>query len=81
MSDIKEDYDLPGYVPDFFPVAACKITRCSTFAVVCRPKSHRHVVTSEQSEVVWSEFPLAKVTFPQNAVPQKDSFEVTAKVG
>ena len=82
ITDIKEDYDLSGYVPDFsFPVAACKITQCSTFAVVCRLKSHKHVVTSKESELVWPEFPLAKVTFPQNAVPQGESFEVTAKVG
>ena len=82
ISDIKEDYDLPGYVPNFsFPVAACKITQCSTFAVVCRLKSHRHVVTSHESELVWPEFPLAKVTFPHNAVPQDESFEFTAKVG
>ena len=82
MSDIKEDYDLSGYHPDFsFPVAACKITQCSTFAVVCRLKSHRHVVTSQESELVWPEIPLAKVTFPQNAVPQGESFEVIAQVG
>ena len=82
VSDIKEDFDLSGYAPDFsFPVAACKITQCSTFAVVCRLKSHRHVVTSQESELVWPEFPLAKVTFPQNAVPQDESFEVTAQVG
>ena len=82
MSDIKEDYDLSGYIPDFpFPVAACKVTQCSTFAVVCRLKSHRHVVTSQKSELVWPEFPPAKVTFPKNAVPQEKSFEVTAKVG
>ena len=82
FSDIKEDYDFSGYAPDFsFPVAACKITQCSTFAVVCRLKSHRHVVTSQESELVWPEFPLAKVTFPQNAVPQDESIEVTAKVG
>ena len=81
MSDIKEDYDLSGYAPDFFfPVAACKITQCSTFAVVCRLKSRRHVVTSQESELVWPEFPLAKVTFPPNAVPKDESFEVTAKV-
>ena len=80
MSDIQEDDDLCGYVPDFFPVAAFKITQCSTFAVVCRLKSRRHVVTSQESELVWPEFPLAKVTFPQNAVPQDESFEVTAKV-
>ena len=81
MSDIKEDYDLSGYVPDFsFPVAACKITQCSTVAVVCRLKSRRHVVTSRESELVWPEFPLAKVCFPQNAVPKDESFEVTAKV-
>ncbi|XP_015747899.1 PREDICTED: uncharacterized protein LOC107327669 isoform X5 [Acropora digitifera] len=80
-SDIKDDYDLSGYAPDFsFPVAACKITQCSTFAVVCRLKSRRHVVTSQESELVWPEFPLAKVTFPQNAVPQGESFEVTAKL-
>ena len=82
VSDIKEDYDLSGYAPDFsFPVAACKITQCSTFAVVCRLKSRRHVVTSQESELVWPEFPLAKVTFPQNAVPQDESFGVTAQVG
>ena len=82
LSDIKEDYDLSGYVPDFsFPVAACKISQCSTFAVVCRLKSRRHVVTSHESELIWPEFPLAKVTFPQNAVPQEESLEVTAKVG
>ena len=81
MSDIKEDYDLSGYVPDLFPVAACRIIQYSTFAVVCRLKSHRHVVTSQKSELVWPEFPLAKVTFPQNAVPQNESFEVTAQVG
>ena len=82
MSDIKEDCDPSGYVPDFpFPVAACKVTRCSPFAVVCRLKSHRQVVTSQKSELVWPELPLAKVTFPQNAVPQEESFEVTAKVG
>ena len=81
MSDIKEDYDLSGYVPNFpFPVAACKVTQCSTLVVVCRLKSHRHVVTSQKSEMVWPEFPLALVTFPQNAVPQEESFEVTAKV-
>ena len=81
MSDIKEDYDLSGYVPDFsFPVAACKITQCSTFAVVCRLKSRRHVVTSQESELVWPEFPLAKMSFPPNAVPKDESFEVTAKV-
>ena len=81
LSDIKEDYDISGYVPDFpFPVAACKVTQCSTFAVVCRLKSHRHVVTSQESELVWPEFPLAKVSFPQNAVPPEESFEVTAKV-
>ena len=81
MSDIKEDYDLSGYVPNFpFPVAACKVTQCSTLAVVCRLKSHRHVVTNQKSELVCPEFPLAKVTFPQNAIPQEESFEVTAKV-
>ncbi|XP_074621197.1 uncharacterized protein LOC141879796 isoform X2 [Acropora palmata] len=80
-SDIKEDWDLFGYAPDFsFPVAACKITQCSTFAVVCRLKSHRHVVTSQESELVWPEIPLAKVTFPQNAVPQGESFEVIAQL-
>ncbi|XP_015775019.1 PREDICTED: uncharacterized protein LOC107353211 [Acropora digitifera] len=80
-NDINEDYDLSGYAPDFsFPVAACKITQCSTFAVVCRLKSHRHVVTSQESELIWPEFPLAKVTFPQNAVPQGESFEVTAQL-
>ncbi|KAK2560114.1 hypothetical protein P5673_017078, partial [Acropora cervicornis] len=80
-NDIKEDYDLSGYAPDFsFPVAACKIAQCLTFAVVCRLKSHRHVVTSQESELVWPEFPLAKVTFPQNAVPQDESFEVTAQL-
>ncbi|XP_015778642.1 PREDICTED: uncharacterized protein LOC107356554 [Acropora digitifera] len=79
--DIKEDYDLSGYVSDFpFPVAACKVTQCSAFAVVCRLKSHRHVVTSQESELVWPEFPLAKVSFPQNAVPPEESFEVTAKL-
>ena len=84
ISDInlKEEFDFFGHVPDFsFPVAACKITQCSTFAVVCRLKSRRHVVTSQESELVWPEFPLAKVTFPQNAVPQEESLEVTAKVG
>ncbi|XP_044171363.1 uncharacterized protein LOC114948882 [Acropora millepora] len=80
-TDIKEDWDLSGYAPDFsFPVAACKITQCSTFAVVCRLKSHRHVVTSQESELVWPEIPLAKVTFPQNAVPQSESFEVIAQL-
>ncbi|KAK2560327.1 Nephrocystin-3 [Acropora cervicornis] len=75
--DIKEDYDLSGYVPDFsFPVAACKITQCSTFAVVCRLKSRRHVVTSQESELVWPEFPLAKMSFPPNAVPKDESFEL-----
>ena len=83
VSDIKEDYDLlSAYAPDFsFPVAACKITQCSTVAVVCRLKSHRHVVTSQESVLVWPEFPLAKVTFPPNAIPQEESLEVTAKVG
>ena len=82
ITDIKEDYDLCGYVPNFsFPVAACKITQGSTFAVICRLKSHRHVVTSQESELVWPEFPLAKVIFPQNTVPQEESLEVTAKVG
>ena len=82
ISDIQEEFDFFGHVPDFsFPVAACKITQCSTFAVICRLKSRRHVVTSQESELVWPEFPLAKVTFPQNAVPQEESLEVTAKVG
>lgn len=41
MSDIKEDYDLSGHVPNIpFPVAACKVTQCSTLAVVCRLKSN-----------------------------------------
>ncbi|XP_015747896.1 PREDICTED: uncharacterized protein LOC107327669 isoform X3 [Acropora digitifera] len=80
-SDIQEEFDFFGHVPDFsFPVAACKITQCSTFAVICRLKSRRHVVTSQESELVWPEFPLAKVTFPQNAVPQEESLEVTAKL-
>ncbi|XP_074606327.1 uncharacterized protein LOC141859379 [Acropora palmata] len=81
-SDIKGDYDLlSAYAPDFsFPVAACKISQCSTVAVVCRLKSRRHVVTCQESELVWPEFPLAKVSFPQNAVPQEESLEVTAKL-
>ena len=83
FSDIKGDYDLlSAYAPDFsFPVAACKISQGSTVAVVCRLKSRRHVVTCQESELVWPEYPLAKVTFPQNAVPQEESLEVTAKVG
>ncbi|XP_015747898.1 PREDICTED: uncharacterized protein LOC107327669 isoform X4 [Acropora digitifera] len=82
IGDIKGDYDLlSAYAPDFpFPVAACKISQGSTVAVVCRLKSRRHVVTSQESELVWPEFPLAKVTFPQNAVTQDESFEVTAKL-
>ncbi|XP_044180867.1 LOW QUALITY PROTEIN: uncharacterized protein LOC122962029 [Acropora millepora] len=81
-SDIKGDYDrLSAYAPDFpFPVAAGKITGFSTVAVVCRLKSRRHVVTCQESELVWPEFPLAKVTFPQNAVPQEESLEVIAKL-
>ncbi|XP_068705851.1 uncharacterized protein [Montipora foliosa] len=79
--DIKGDHAGSGDVPDLlFPVAISKITQCSTFVVVCRLRSHEHTITSQESELVWPEFPLARISFPQNAVPRDESFEVIAKL-
>ena len=81
FSDVKEDHADPGDVPDFlFPVAISKITQCSTFVVVCRLRLHQHTITSQESELVWPEFPLARISFPQNAVRQDESFEVIVEV-
>ena len=79
--DIKEDNTDAADVSDFlFPVAISKITQCSTFVVVCRLRSYKHTITSQDSELVWPEFPLARISFPQNAVPQDESVEVIVKV-
>ncbi|XP_068705849.1 uncharacterized protein [Montipora capricornis] len=79
--DIKEDHEDPGDVPDFlFPVAVSKITQCSTFVVVCRLRLHQHTITSQESELVWPEFPLARISFPQNAIRQDESFEVVVEL-
>ncbi|XP_068737903.1 uncharacterized protein [Montipora capricornis] len=79
--DIKEDLADSADVPDFlFPVAISKITQPSTFAVVCRLRSYRHTITSQESELVWPEFPLGRISFPQNVVRQDESFEVIVKV-
>ncbi|XP_068705853.1 uncharacterized protein [Montipora capricornis] len=79
--DIKGDHAGSGDVPDFlFPVAITKITQCSTFVVVCRLRSHEHTITSLESELVWPDFPLARISFPQNALRQDESFEVIVKL-
>ncbi|XP_068704314.1 uncharacterized protein [Montipora foliosa] len=81
QDDIKGDYAGSGDVPDFlFPVAISKITQCSTFVVVCRLRSHRHIITSQESKLVWPEFPLARISFPQNAVPHDESVEIIVKL-
>lgn len=57
-----------------------KITRCSTFVVVCRLKSYTHTVTFEGSELCLPEYPRVKVLFPQNAVEKKEEVQVIVKV-
>ena len=80
-ADIKEDHTDTADVSDvLFPVAISKITQCSTFVVVCRLRSHEHTITSQESELVWPEFPLARISFPQNAIPRDESVEVIVKV-
>ncbi|XP_068705821.1 uncharacterized protein [Montipora foliosa] len=81
QDDIKGDHAGYGDVQDFlFPVAISKIAQCSTFVVVCRLRSHRHTITSQESKLVWPEFPLARISFPQNAVPHDESVEIIVKL-
>ncbi|XP_068705812.1 uncharacterized protein [Montipora foliosa] len=81
QDDIKGDHAGSADVPDFlFPVAISKITQCLTFVVVCRLRSHRHTITSQESKLVFPEFPLARISFPKNAVPHDESVEIIVKL-
>lgn len=70
-----------GNIPDYLlPVAETKVTRCSTFVVVCRLKSYQFTITSEATVLSWPEYPLVRISFPKNAVQEEGELSVTVKV-
>ena len=79
FADLQKVYrdDFPDY---FLPVAETKITRCSTFAVVCRLKSHIFTITSQPSIISFPDFPLVKIHIPPNSVLSTEEFRVTVRV-
>ena len=66
----------------FFPVARVDITKCSTYAVVCRLKSSPpYTITSSGGSFSHPDYPGVTVTIPENAVAPEAKFPLELKVG
>ena len=83
ITDIKDDYPSLMEIPDrFFPIAQADITKCSTYAVVCRPKSSpTYPVTSSSGSFGQPNYTGATVTDPENDVAFKGKLPLKLKVG
>ena len=83
ITDIEDDYPSPKDIPDFyFPVAQVDITKCSTYAVVCRLKSSPpYTITSTGGLFSHPDFPGVAITIPENAVAPNAEFPLNLKVG
>ena len=82
ITDIEDDYPSPKDISDFyFPVAQVDITKCSTYAVVCRLKSSPpYTITSTGGLFSHPDFPGVAITIPENAVAPSE-FPLKLKVG
>ena len=83
ITDIKDDYPSQMEIPDrFFPIAQADITECSTYVVVCRPKSSpTYTVTSSSGSFGQPNCTGATVTDPENDVAFKAKSPLKLKVG
>ena len=83
ITDIGDDCPSPNDITDFFfPIAHAGVTKCSTYAVVCRLKSSPpYTITSAGGCVSHPDFPGVTVTIPENAVAPKAKFPLKLQVG
>lgn len=83
ITEIEEEYPSAKDIPDFhFPIVQVGITKCSTYAIVCRLKSSPfYEITANGGFFHLPEYPRVCVTIPKKAVAPKAKIALQIKVG